>query len=257
MAWPVTSIVSTLYTPRLCPICNGNPTRVSAASLAKLCQRYKGSCSSCATCTPESLPEELTIIDQPLEESMGERKTVYQACELCGDMKNTKTNNGKMVCCNCEPVWRMVNHNPDNVFGMLSNKHGFSWFLGKLPAGGELLQENEEWAKESDVDAKEIISLRESLAVAELARDTLAHQLNCSREDLTVAYERIQELQGELHTAREAYKSLLSGYDAAKASSCNLSCKNPTRDTAVLNIALQVIAGEITGISAADLAALR
>lgn len=270
-----------LYEPKLCPITNGHETRMTVTAKERACERYQGQRAICATCSEGNLPAELTIIDTK-GENMGRSIVALKPCALCGQVKNTKSNHGKNVCCNCEPVWRMVNNKPETVLEALCTKQGEAWLSYRLPP----LPEDTAVAPDPALqlaDMTELAALREELGnaydkIREMQAEPIDHaspqtiaalrqlneqqatEINAMAVEIGAKDEMIEKLSSHITNLEESLR-----HHKIKQHSpppCNLCADRDhsataNRDTAVLDIALQVIAGDITGINAATLAALR
>lgn len=248
---------------RVCPVTYGQKTRMTLAGFERLCDKHRnqpdGYCKQ--DCRGEVLPAELEIItiDQVAEEGMS-IQWKEGVCEACGDKKQIRKNNGKMACATCEPIWREVNLRPERVLTLLLEKMEVKWLEDKLAAYGytaaaeadseyEMLREMlskqvDEVAALSAENERLLKDMSERGKVAESCGENLKNQLNCCRDELTVAYEKIREMQATI--------------DAAPA--CNL-CEDrdhtTSRDSIVLDLALQVLAGDVKGLSVTALQALR
>lgn len=250
----------------VCPVTSGQKTRMTMAGFERLCKKHRnqpdGYCKQ--GCRGDVLPDELEIItiDQIAEENMANQWKEW-ACEVCGEKKQIRKNNGKMACSTCEAIWREVNMRPERVLTLLLDKVEVKWLEDKLVAYGytaaaaadseyEMLREMlskqvDEVAALAAENERLLKDMSELGKMAEACGDALKNQLNCCCEELSEAYEKIREMQESVEAVT-----------AEKHSDVRcLSGVVTSRDSIVLDLALQVIAGDVKGLSVASLQALR
>jgi hypothetical protein len=242
------------------------PTRTTKAGFHRLCQRHQQNENTYChdTCRGKLIPPEVEFLDlQTLEEKiMGQAKVTFTACELCGETKNTKNNHGKQVCCNCEPVWRMVNNKPETALEMLITKKGEDWVQYRLP----VLKHEANPATVADCE-----QLRTDLNNLQAILDSVATERDIAVQNLkestlsfhTVMANAAAERETEEQKLRDYINTLENELDRAKAgfktpaATAWAATVAPSRDAVLLDLALGVIEGRVVGVDAATINVLR
>lgn len=219
----------------VCPVTRNHPTRVSEAVFRKICLRYQdaddGYCKD--ICKGQRMPQGLTFIAEgTIEQEMKMKKPVLGKCYLCGARKNVRDVQGQGCCATCEFVWRAANIKPDLVADALVKAQGEEWINRQLPpcpeAGGGIPANVERELVELRV---ELENMRSDLALARADRDRLQDLL----DDAVTEMDAITFTQPVIGKVGQVV----------------------TRDSAVLDLALDVIAGQVSGIDVERLRALR
>lgn len=234
-----------------CPISHGLPTSMLRASFARMCARHQQDEETyCAdVCRGKILPRNLTFIEtsdiakiinhQKGEHAMTSRKSGI--CELCKEDKNTSSCYGRKVCSTCAFTIRDAKLRPELVIGEIRNVWGDKYFPQAVSTGSSILAEELATRDRTIVDLTREVQLRdEQLEQAEAS-------YNGCVDSLSFANARIEELDEKLASMEPLQ---ISGYQ-------ELTCDPASRHTALLDLAIDVIAGKVLGIDAERLSALR
>ena len=223
-----------------CPVTHGLATRMSRESFAASCdaRRTQGEPSGtdaggmlffkiCRICDGNHQPQELETTEMPRTKGAG-------ACDCCGNDSGTALRKGyeQMLCPGCYTIHTHAKNRVQLVLDTISKLHG-----------REALAEymGEPVTQQSDCSE-------------------LEHALLLSQQELEKAREEVDGLRKELEQYNECLTRAESaiGYYERELELSDECCTNRTNLTpALLAIALDVIRGKITGLSAEQIEALR
>ena len=236
-----------------CSITRGCQTRMTRRGFAQLCERYRdqqdGYCKE--VCRGERPPAELEFIEieKHMEENMGTIKYAQGTCQLCGKSANLKKCLGKEVCSGCDFIWRAINGKPEMVFTALIEKMGTAWAQERLPG---------DWvspvlvAEQPPVDQDTLKALRDTLAELQASYAELAEMNAGQRQELTSLAQQRDDLTNRLVEIYEMNEKLETGASAATGNKAESN-----RDTVLLDLALGLLDGTVTGVDVTSLKTLR
>lgn len=235
-----------------CPITRGLPTRMTRSGFKRLCERHRdqpdGYCKE--VCRGERIPAELEFIDIPQGgEDMGSTKYTNGKCRVCGEIKSVKNSaSGAQVCSNCDGLWRQVNNRPEKVLEALLEKMGAAWVQERVPA---------DWVQPvpttepSPVDQGELEALRETLGDLQVSYEELVEMNGRQRRELeSLGRQRdyLTEQLAHLQDLRDSRVPVATATDQPA---------DPTRDSILLNLAIGMLDGSVTGVDVDSLKTLR
>jgi len=225
-----------------CPVTSNLSTIMPENIFRKICKMHqeKERASYCnRVCHGKLLPEGLIFAEN--KKRIGDDMTTYVdgTCQICGLKKSIKKCLDKMACSSCDFIYRSVRNNAERVLELLVETKGKTWVA--LAAGFEPGEKTGDESKKVEMLEQAVTALQDSLAGA----DVLAVGY---REDLDEKDREIKLLQESLEAARDlpvhSYLTIDTGAGAS-------------RDSAVLDLALDILAGKIQGVDVERLQALR
>lgn len=284
-----------IYQMTICPITCGLPTRMLKLTFASMCEGRRIEGTYCGDVCRGTLPPELTLVtlaemnnelrmtnyELRAEQSSQENKPTRinkendmtkerekGTCGLCGqDEKNCRDTKGVSCCSTCEPVMRAAHNSPDAMFKALIMARG-EGYLQEMVAhkyGGEVPERIDDLSKiKADLAASQfrlLLKLKEILLsdgeefnllngdhdfLLDVARQ-LKSDLSRLREENIDVNNQVQELTDRL-TAQVAWDGPVEAV---------LMESHRFRDSILLDLALDVLAGKVNGLDADRLAQLR
>lgn len=242
------------YRLRICPITCGLPTAMGEDSFQTMCSIHQQKAASqrrqvqnskaiffchdhCRGTTP---PVELTI-KKTEEKTMPSKKTIGR-CQLCDKEANVTTIHEHWACATCASVLGHVHVRPQLVADLLRKVHGDEY----QPA--PLMDEKEIRAQALLMSSKTVTDLQGRLdAMAIDSAETIAQlrcQISASNEENAKLREEVANMHGSLLLSRE--------FPPIAAETVH-----DPRATALLDIALGLLDGSVTGITPETIKELR
>jgi len=281
--------------PHTCPATCNLPTKMTEEAFTRRCQEHQQEDGShCRTvCLGKMLPPGLEFIDlkQPTkEENMG---TQTGKCDVCKITKSLKPVQGKRCCSTCEHLWRAAKNNPKTLLGLMVEAVGKEWIFEKLGSGlvcGEdLLRAEYAELKEKLEGALDVnAGLVEKMSSLSAERDAILESISsklteveanesgygdCDSKDIATEVSILKQENNRLREQLEEYsitfeatgKEITTLREQLEEATIELDATEYTsqlgqvvsRDSAILDLAIEAMEGKVSGIDAARLRALR
>lgn len=270
------------YYFKTCPVTFGNPTSMTWGAFERVCFHNQDNeeityCTE--ACLGYCLPDELTIIENPGETYMTQRK--QGTCEICADKKTIQHLHGMMICTGCGMAVSLIKKNPAMVVEMFKKFNGddkAAGFFGVEKAGSpgalvcspdscehmekayEMLEERMELLKMLGGDMSR--SLKEQ--VGELVHKTreliegiknirviLESPIDAGLQEICETAKRRMEERDGLHDQIDDLHKQMKAADMA------VMPARSSRDSVLLDLCLGIMAENIKGIDVATIYQLR
>ena len=161
-------------------------------------------------------------------------------CDACGEKKTLSNNRGKKVCSSCAALYGAANNRPELVLQILRELK--PELLDERLPEQDNVSELEQQLYRSREYAHE---MEGKLMAAEDRIDALlANNLRATKEEWANDEDEADALREELEDARRQLREVTGG-------------KYSIHDSALLDLALDALKGEITGLKAEQIEALR
>lgn len=231
-----------------CPATGNQPTSMSIDGFSRICfgHQEREAASYCnRVCLGYCLPAGLTFKEI---QNYGDEMTTYTdgTCEVCGAKKSIKKCLDKMACSSCDFVYRAVRNKPEMVLELLVASKGRTWVAISI-----------DMPEKQDVELEREEKLhKEKVKELNLQIELLEKRLEDEAEQFEAQVNINNELTRENENLRAAV--IAAGeYPEVKFSPKNGGIAATGRDSAVLDLALDVIAGKVHGLDVERLQALR
>jgi len=256
---------SALRSVPYCPISGNQPTRMTKASFLARCAReqardpYSYSLAQyCGECRGQKVPAEISFIEleelkggvmqrPPTNEASytpiaaGLRAAKVEKCQSCGgEKKQLRPASGIRACPSCSVIINAAKNRPEMVLAQLER-------LGKLPP------------VDTVATCEHCSSLLENIKLLDKVRMDLEDALGIAERNLEAAMRDLRaerEISGQLAAQVDELKDAFL-HDRAPLVKGDLEQTAPGRDSLLLDLALDILDGKVTGLDAGRLSAMR
>lgn len=236
-----------------CPLTLGRRTTMSETAWLKACAvalkprpafsggRPPAPPKICGLCKGEHRPNELEIIE------------MANTCDACGEIKALKANRGKQICSTCTALYAAAAHRPELMLQVLRELKP-ELLDERLPA-----QDNVSELERQLYHAQERVTLAEEQKQEML--NSIRAALQCEDKeydhDLVAVAERRMLMLAKLEQLYNQADDQVQRMQCEYTELLEKKTKPHSADSALLDLALDALKGEITGLKAERIEALR
>lgn len=262
----------------ICPVTRNLPTRMSPAAFREMCKLLRNQERPvCIQCKGDRQPAGLELIDLKSElkkeNDMGSVKRWSDTCGLCGEKKIVSNVKGEKCCSSCEFVFRAAHNHPERLVDALKAVHGNGYLeqlapkqaveacdcgsvredlinaQRRLHAAEQVIENTRIILGIEDKDESILEGAKRKMGMLRNAVDLFHETCKALEVDVVMGDELVsvaEKIMAELKMLRETYSDLPA-----------VSGEIGGREAVLLDLALDVMAGKVSGIDADRIAALR